>query len=162
MLTLALNCSLLHFSKKKKYHHGVDLAQYFSENVFREHIMQILLLYHHYCFDFIAITHSFAFFLHVLVVFFPYCNERPCLNLSTSRHMQRIEREMRCFGTRRRTSVPSLSSRILHRERGEPFCLRFANRNIFSPIYWDSPLTLLNLLVDSTVSLSFFAFRSVI
>ncbi|PUZ42705.1 hypothetical protein GQ55_9G603300 [Panicum hallii var. hallii] len=51
---------------------------------------------------------------------------------------------------------------------GEPFCLRFATRNIFSPISREFPPpppppppphthTLLDLLVDSTVSISFFA-----
>ena len=98
-------------------------------------------LYDHYCYDLICTAYSFALFLQAWVVFFPYCNGRPCLNLSTSHHMQRLEREMRGSGRRRRASVPSLSSGILHRERGSHFASALQPETFFPQFLGISPHT---------------------
>lgn len=90
----------------------------------------------------ISTTHSVAFLFQFLVVFFSIvsCNERPRLSLSTSDNMQRLEREMRGLGRRRRASAPPPES---YTERGgtilPPLCSQKLSPNFsrfFSAHFW--------------------------
>jgi hypothetical protein len=62
--------------------------------------------------------------------FLPHRNEGPCLNVSTAHGMQRLEREMRGLGRRRRTSVPPLL------ERGGAILPSLSNQETFPQTVW--------------------------
>lgn len=64
-------------------------------------------------------------------------NVRLCLNLSISHHMQRLEREIRGLGKKRRAPVTSLSSPILQRMGASHFSSSSQPRTVFPPnLFW--------------------------